>query len=60
MTQINFEISEFAYKRMARFCLTHDIPKAFFYATLMENAAIRRDSKELALKKWLLYNRKIK
>ncbi len=53
MSNINFEISEIAYKRMAMFCLMHDIPKAFFYRSLMENAAVRRDTKDLALKKWL-------
>ena len=60
MSNINFEISEIAYKRMAMFCLRHDIPKTFFYRALMENAAVRRDAKDLALKRWLREKGKIK
>ncbi len=59
MSNINFEISEIAYKRMAMFCLRHDIPKAFFYRAIIERAAMQRETKDLALKKWLREKGKI-
>ncbi len=60
MSNVNFEISERAYKRMAIFAFTHNIPRTWIYRELLQDAAWSVKTKERILKRWLKEKGKIK